>query len=109
LLSGWRYIDPIALWRSVTPASSSAMSGRTANSLPAVCSAGEGICTKSVQKRRTLRPLQHATTAGCWTEKNHNPPTIESAGTRRISSWRRNLREHPKLHGEMCSPQTALH
>jgi hypothetical protein len=102
-------MDPRELSRSATTASSSAISGQTADSHPVVCGAGAGTCTKSVQKRRTLRPHQHAATASYWKEKNHIPPTIGAAGTQRKSCLRRNLRELSKLHREGCSPQTALH
>jgi hypothetical protein len=107
LPSGWRHIEPSALLRCATSASSSATSGQTANSHLVICGAGATTCTKSVQRRRTLPPLQHAAAASCWREKTPIPPIIRAAGPRRGSCRRENHREHPKLQREECS-QTVL-
>jgi hypothetical protein len=109
LPSRWSHIEHRAPSRSATFSSSSAMSGQTANSLPVVYGAGAGTCTKCVLKGKTPRPLQNAATASCWKARNHIPPTIEAAGTRRWSCRRGNYGELPKPQREGRSPLILRH
>jgi hypothetical protein len=57
------------------------MFGQTAGNLPVVCGAKAATCTRSVQRRETLLPLQHVATAGWQRERKLIPPIIGVANT----------------------------
>jgi hypothetical protein len=74
-----------------------------------VCGAGGATYARSVQRRRTLHPLQHVATANCCRKKPPISPVIRAAGTRGRSCRWVNSREHPNLQQVGCSLQTVLH
>jgi hypothetical protein len=53
---------------------------------PRCCCAEAATCTRSVQKRGTLIPLQHVATAGWRRERKLIPPIIGDASTQRRNS-----------------------
>jgi hypothetical protein len=62
--------------RSAITASSSAMSGQTANSLPTACGAEAVICTRSDPRKGIHHPPQCAATVSWQKEKNPIPQII---------------------------------
>jgi hypothetical protein len=103
-LSGWRLIEP-----SATTASSLAMFGQTASSLPAASGAEAIIYTKIAARKEIHLPPQHAATVGWRKEKTPIPQIIEIADTRRMRCRRRIRRGHLELEGVLFQPHHFRH
>jgi hypothetical protein len=71
---------------SVTTVRSLAMSCQTAASLPVACGVVAVTCTKTARRRKTLVPLRAAAIANWLMVRNHIPPTMEIAASRRKRS-----------------------
>jgi hypothetical protein len=83
LLSGWRLIEPRMLLPSATTASSSAMCGQIASSVPAACGAEAVTYTRSAPRKEIRPPRQHAASVSWRKEKNTIPQIIGAADMRR--------------------------